>query len=91
MWKLSKLICLLAVFLCMLSVGTAAYAMGEDVTVTDEEETESVITGVVVEKKTVSDTEPEELTVDGNMALVDDVDGEAAGDMQFITDRKSVV
>ena len=26
-----------------------------------------------------------ELTVDGNMALVDDVDGEAAGDMQFIT------
>ena len=85
MWKLSKLICLWAVFLCILSVGATAYAMGEDATVTAEEETESVITGMVVEKKTVTDTELEELTVDGNMALVDDVDGEAAGDMQFIT------
>jgi len=85
MRKLSKLIGLLAVILCILSVGADVYAMSEDDTATAEEETEAVITGVVVEKKTITDTELEELTVDGNMALVDDVDGESAGAMQFIT------
>ena len=66
---------LLTVVLCMTAFSTVAFAGGgEDepyYTWEPEEETGGY--------------EPEPLTPEGNMSLVDDMDGETAGDKQFIT------
>ena len=62
---------LLAVVMCFCSVSVTAYAQGDD-TPTDD-------SNVKVEAP-----DPQPLTPEGNMTLVDDIDGDAAGDKQFI-------
>lgn len=61
---------LLCVLVCMGGFSVTAYAQGND-TPTDD-------SGVIVE------TEPQPLTPEGNMSLVDDISGEASEDKQFI-------
>ena len=62
---------LLAALVCMGGFSVTAYAQGNDIPTDDS--------GVIVE------TEPQPLTPEGNMTLVDDIEGEAAEDKQFIT------
>ena len=64
---------LLAVMLCCTALTPAAFAYAED---PEEGTSEKPVTGGV---------EPEPLTPEGNMTLVDDIAGESAGDKQFIT------
>lgn len=66
---------LLAVMLCMTAFSTVAFAGGGDgeTYYTDQPE------------DTTGGYEPEPLTPEGNLSLVDDIDGEATGDKQFIT------
>ena len=61
---------LLFALICMGGVSVTAYAQGNDIPTDDS--------GVIVE------TEPQPLTPEGNMSLVDDISGEASGDKQFI-------
>ena len=63
---------LLAALVCMGSFSVTAYAGGGEDIPTDD-------SGVIVE------TEPQPLTPEGNMSLVDDISGEASEDKQFIT------
>lgn len=82
--KMIRLFSLLAVFLCLTAFSTAAYAQ------TDDNDTgEEVITCVVYSDdetaETDKSTEPQSLTPEGNMGLVDDIDDEDADNMQFIT------
>jgi len=63
---------LLAALVCMGGFSVTAYAGGGEDIPTDD-------SGVIVE------TEPQPLTPEGNMTLVDDIEGEAAEDKQFIT------
>ena len=65
-------IVLLAALVCMGGFSVTAYAGGGEDIPTDD-------SGVVVE------TEPQPLTPEGNMTLVDDISGEASEDKQFIT------
>ena len=62
---------LLAALVCMGGFSVTAYAGGGEDIPTDD-------SGVIVE------TEPQPLTPEGNMTFVDDIDGEAAEDKQFI-------
>ena len=62
---------LLAAFVCMGGFSVTAYAGGGEDIPTDD-------SGVIVE------TEPQPLTPEGNMSLVDDISGEASEDKQFI-------
>lgn len=61
---------LLFALICMGGVSVTAYAQGNDIPTDDS--------GVIVE------TEPQPLTPEGNMSLIDDISGEASGDKQFI-------
>lgn len=61
---------LLFALICMGGVSVTAYAQGNDIPTDDS--------GVIVE------TEPQPLTPEGNMSLVDDISGEASEDKQFI-------
>ena len=63
---------LFAALVCMGGFSVTAYAGGGEDIPTDD-------SGVIVE------TEPQPLTPEGNMTLVDDIEGEAAEDKQFIT------
>ena len=65
-----------AVTLCLMSLSVTAFAGGGDGEpyYTEPEATEEVTGG----------KEPEPLTPDGNMTLVDDIDGEAAEDMMHM-------
>ena len=63
---------LLAALVCMGGFSVTAYAGGGEDIPTDD-------SGVIVE------TEPQPLTPEGNMSLVDDISGEASEDKQFIT------
>ena len=63
---------LLSVLVCMGGFSVTAYAGGGEDIPTDD-------SGVIVE------TEPQPLTPEGNMSLVDDISGEASEDKQFIT------
>ena len=87
-----KFTVLLAALVIMCGFSVTAYAGGGD----ESDDTPTPVT----EETPAPETEPEEttggyepqpLTPDGNMSLVDDITGEASGDKQFITDRKSVV
>lgn len=62
---------LLAVMMCCTALTPAAFAYAED-----PETSEEPVTGGV---------EPEPLTPEGNLTIVDDIEGDAAGDKQFIT------
>ena len=62
---------LLALVMCFGSFSVTAYAQGDD-TPTDD-------SNVKVEAP-----DPQPLTPEGNMTLVDDISGDAAGDKQFI-------
>ena len=62
---------LLAALVCMGGFSVTAYAGGGEDIPTDD-------SGVIVE------TEPQPLTPEGNMSLVDDISGEASEDKQFI-------
>ncbi len=62
---------LLAVMLCCTALTPAAFAYAED-----PETAEEPVTG---------GAEPEPLTPEGNLSIVDDIEDEAAGDKQFIT------
>ena len=61
---------LFAAFVCMGGFSATAYAQGNDIPTDDS--------GVITE------TEPQPLTPEGNMSLVDDISGEASEDKQFI-------
>lgn len=73
--KLRILFCLLAVTLCFTAFSATAYAGGGP-----ECSTEEIITGGVE-----PETEPQPLTPEGNITLVDDIEGGASVDKQFIT------
>lgn len=75
---------LIAVMLCMAAFPLTAYAGGGP---EDEEPAETAIVEEPTEEttETTGGYEPEPLTPDGNMTLVDDIEGEASGDKQFIT------
>lgn len=81
--KMRLLTSLLAVMLCCAALTPAAFAYSDD-----PETAETVET--VQETDTTEDDAPvtggaEPLTPEGNLTLVDDIQGEAAGDKQFIT------
>ena len=81
--KLRPLTGLLAVVLCCAALTPAAFAYADD-----PETAETA--GTVQETDTPEDDAPvtggaEPLTPEGNLTLVDDIQGEAAGDKQFIT------
>ncbi|MCM1213442.1 MAG: DUF4366 domain-containing protein, partial [Lachnospiraceae bacterium] len=63
---------LLAAVMCFASFSVTAYAQG------DGSDTPTDDSNVKVE------TTPQPLTPEGNMTLVDDISGDAAGDKQFI-------
>lgn len=68
----------LAAMLCMTAFSVTAFAGGGD--------GEPYYTGEAEETaETTGGYEPESLTPEGNMTLVDDIDGESAEDKQFIT------
>ena len=69
-----KFTVLLAALVLMGGFSVTAYAGG------GPEETEQT-----APEETTGGYEPQPLTPDGNMSLVDDIEGEAAGDKQFIT------
>ncbi|MDL2234626.1 DUF4366 domain-containing protein [Christensenellaceae bacterium OttesenSCG-928-L17] len=72
--KMRKLICLMLVLVCTLAFSTTAYAGGDDPNPTE-----------IVQPEPEPTAEPQPLTPEGNMSLVDDIDGEAGEDRQFIT------
>ena len=81
--KLRLLTGLLAVMLCCAALTPAAFAYADDPETAETAET-------VQETDTPEDDAPvtggaEPLTPEGNLTLVDDIQGEAAGDKQFIT------
>lgn len=81
--KMRLLTGLLAVMLCCAALTPAAFAYADD-----PETAETA--GTVQETDTTEDDAPvtggaEPLTPEGNLTLVDDIQGEAAGDKQFIT------
>ena len=81
--RVRTLAALLAVMLCMTAFSTVAYADGGDgEPYYTEQPTESVEPTPQPQEET-GGIEPQSLTPDGNMTLVDDIDGEA--DKQFIT------
>ena len=81
--KMRLLTGLLAVMLCCAALTPAAFAYADD-----PETAETA--GTIQETDTPEDDAPvtggaEPLTPEGNLTLVDDIQGEAAGDKQFIT------
>ena len=73
---------LMAVMLCMAAFPLTAFAGGGP---EDDEYIEPVEVIEEASEETTGGYEPEHLTPDGNMTLVDDIEGEASGDKQFIT------
>ena len=80
------LVLLMAVMLCMTAFSVTAYAGGDGEPYYTGEPTESAEPEPTPEpEEETGGYEPQPLTPDGNMSLVDDIDGEASGDKQFIT------
>lgn len=71
---------LLAALVLLGGFSVTAYAGGGD-----ESEEPAVIAEPEQPEETTGGYEPEPLTPEGNMTLVDDIEGEASGDKQFIT------
>ena len=76
--KMRLLTGLLAVMLCCAALTPAAFAYADD-----PETTETAEPAQETAKPVTGGAEP--LTPEGNLTLVDDIEGEAAGDKQFIT------
>lgn len=76
---------MMAALVMMGGFSVSAYAGGGE----DEENTLPAETAEVEEQEQVEETtggyEPEALTPEGNLTLVDDISGETSGDKQFIT------
>ena len=70
--------CLLTMILCFTAFSATAYAGGGPECSTEIEEVVSV-------EETTGGVEPQPLSPEGNLSLVDDIDGEASEDKQFIT------
>lgn len=68
-----RFLVLLAAVMCLCSLSVTAYAQGDD------NDTPTDDSNVKVETP-----DPQPLTPEGNMTLVDDISGDAAGDKQFI-------
>ena len=75
-----KFTVLLAALVIMCGFSVTAYAGGGD----ESDDTPTPVTETEPEE-TTGGYEPQPLTPDGNMSLVDDISGEASGDKQFIT------
>ncbi len=73
-----KITVLLAALVVMCGFSVTAYAGGGP-------ESEEPPAPVTEPEETTGGYEPQPLTPDGNMSLVDDITGEASGDKQFIT------
>lgn len=71
----------LAVMLCMMAFSVTAFADGRDYHDSELPPPETTETPEVPE---TPETTAQPLTPEGNMTLVDDIDGDAAGDKQFI-------
>ncbi len=76
----------LAVMLCMMAFSVTAFADGGDYYDSElpPETAETVETPEEPETPETPETTATPLTPEGNMTLVDDIDGDAAGDKQFI-------
>lgn len=75
-----KFTVLLAALVIMCGFSVTAYAGGGD----ESDDTPTPVTETEPEE-TTGGYEPQPLTPEGNMSLVDDISGEASGDKQFIT------
>lgn len=78
--KIRMIIALFAVVLCMAALPLTAYAGGGE-----ESEAEPPAETTVPEPESTPQPNPVTLTPDGNLTLVDDIEGEQAEDKQFIT------
>ena len=77
-----KFTVLLAALVIMCGFSVTAYAGGGD----ESDDTPTPVTEETpAPEETTGGYEPQPLTPDGNMSLVDDISGEASGDKQFIT------
>jgi len=76
--KIRILTVLMAVMLCMAAFSVPAYAGGGP-------ESEEPLAEQAEETMEPETAEPQALTPEGNLTLVDDIEGEASGDKQFIT------
>jgi len=78
--KIRMIIALFAVVLCMAALPLTAYAGGGE-----ESEAEPPAEATTPEPESTPQPNPVTLTPDGNLTLVDDIEGEQAEDKQFIT------
>ena len=76
---------LLAVMLCMAAFPMTAFAGGEPPEDDEIIETTVMPTEEPEPDETTGGYEPVPLTPEGNLSLVDDIEGETSGDKQFIT------
>ena len=81
--KMRLLTGLLAVMLCCAALTPAAFAYADDPETAETAETIQEVDTLEEDAPVTGGAEP--LTPEGNLTIVDDIQGEAAGDKQFIT------